>query len=195
MEDSFLVLTGRLTITLLEVIDLITEEEKQKPVSLTRNLFKRQVKDQYLTYATVELLGDTASSGDEEVGEAEIQLSTTCLPYSQKGRVFFGEEFLLENVKSSSRIRILLYSVNTSKSKDETYCIGYTVIPVSRLEENTTVSYLFCSDCFLLSWLIDPSVVPDDTLPNKRGRSNSYESQGMFPLLCAFLWFLCFICS
>jgi hypothetical protein len=145
MEDSFLVLTGRLTITLLEVIDLVTEEEKQKPSTLTRNLFKRPVKEQYLTYATIELLGENAGVEDEEVGVAEIQLSTTCLPYSQKGRVFFGEEFLLENVKSSSRIRVMLYSVNASKSQDATYCIGFTVIPVSRLEENTTVSVLFCS--------------------------------------------------
>lgn len=129
-EESFFITIGRLTFNLLEAIDLIYEKEKNK--TSVRNWLKRSVKEQLLAFARIELIVD-------ELKEPEIQLETNTFPYATNEKVVFNEEFLLENVKSSSKIKILLYSMNVQKTKHELNCLGYTIIPISRLEENRTV--------------------------------------------------------
>lgn len=118
-------------ITLLEVTDALPNQEKNK--SLARSWLKRPAKEQHYIYGEIQLFVDNSI-------EPDINLQTSTLPFVASEKVIFGEEFLLENVKSTTKVKIVLYEVNVVKSKNNEFqCIGEALIPISRLEENSTV--------------------------------------------------------
>lgn len=60
-------------------------------------------------------------------------------------RLVIGEEFIFENVSSAHNLVVYFYSVSLEKEKTQPHlvaaqtCLGYTQIPLSRLEENVPV--------------------------------------------------------
>ena len=67
-------------------------------------------------------------------------------PFVTSDAIFIGEEFLFENASSAHSLAVTFYIVSMEKEKNHNSavscqnCLGYTHIPLSRLEENVSVS-------------------------------------------------------
>jgi 6-pyruvoyl-tetrahydropterin synthase len=73
----------------------------------------------------------------KEGGDALMTFSTGMFTYTSGAIDIYAEEYLFDGISSTYNIIASLYAANSTM---ESKCIGLVVIPISRLEENITVS-------------------------------------------------------
>lgn len=148
-EDSLFVSVGRLTINLLEATDIIISDKSKQPA---RSWLKKPVRDQHYAFATIQLFEAVDDSQDLKNEDSVVDFETSTYPFATNEKITFGEEFLIENAKSSSLIRFSLSTVTATKGKPhEMQYVGETIIPIARLEENRSVSFSYLAFVFLLN--------------------------------------------
>jgi len=126
--DVFLTSIGKLQVCLLEAIDIIHNTKAKS----TKSWLSKSNRQRFFSYCSVGIV----DSNDNE----QVKFTTATLPYFTKENLIIGEEFLFDNVISSSSVAINLYSiVHNTIAPAEGECLGSATIPVSRLGENTTV--------------------------------------------------------
>lgn len=125
----------------------------------------------------------------DEKGESSVKCDSSVVLCSTSEPLRVGEEFIFDGVSSLSQLVVIFYAL---EFKNQAECIGITMIPISRLEENKTVLQwyqLFKSEeeGILLEGLrsavkIECSFVNEGlSFKNNVKRKNSIDLHGILP--------------
>ena len=115
---------------MIEALDLIENNKKNKSVKCN-------------VFAVLKIA--------DENGVELKNYNTETRPYYVSDTLVIGEEFIFENVSSAHSLVVSFYSLSLSveKSPPEVAvlqnCLGFTQIPLSRLEENRPVRFFLFS--------------------------------------------------
>lgn len=131
-KRNFLTTYGTLRACVVEALDLVdTPPTNNKKVKVTKSS----------VFAVLKVTDDAG---------AEIKhCNTETHPFFTSESLVIGEEFIFENVSSAHSLYVSFYSVSMEKEKAphasaiaSQNCLGFTQIPLSRLEDNVSVSSL-----------------------------------------------------
>lgn len=134
---NFLTTYGTLHTCVVEAVDLIeTTSSSNKKVKVTKcNVF-----------AVLKVI--------DEAGTDIRHYNTETHPFYTSESLVIGEEFIFENVSSAHSLLVSFFSVSLEKEKAPhapvtvaQNCLGFTQIPLSRLEDGVSVGY----HCFVFA--------------------------------------------
>lgn len=129
-KRNIFVTYGTLRVNVLEAVDLVDSHTGPKRVRVSKSS----------VFAVLKLISE--SGGDMGHYNSETH------PFYMSENLVIGEEFMFDSASSSQTLMVAFYSLALEKEKSQTSaaatqcCLGYTRIPLSRLEENVPVSWL-----------------------------------------------------
>lgn len=140
LYDSF----GQVKVRLKEAIDLgiyapLTDKRAERDII------------HYKIFATIGISRETGCEQDNAVLDNTSASSYSTSAYrstcTYDSKVIFDEEYVFDGVLSTQSCIVSIYKLVVYSNSDETYryesrpqCIGYTIVPVRRLEEHVPIS-------------------------------------------------------
>lgn len=132
-KRNFLTTYGTLRACVVEALDLIdTPSVASKKVKVAKSN----------VFAVLKVVDDA--------GTDIKHYNTETHPFYTSESLVIGEEFIFENVSSAHSLLVTFYSVSLEKEKTpqapvtiSQNCLGFTQIPLSRLEDGVSVSQTF----------------------------------------------------
>lgn len=128
---------GTLRVSIVEALDLVDSPAvgNNKKVKVTKSN----------VFAALKVTDDNG---------VEIKhCNTETHPFVTSEAMNIGEEFIFENISSAHNLLVSFYSVSLEKEKTHNAsvtvaqnCLGFTQIPLARLEENVSVSHIMSTN-------------------------------------------------